>query len=259
MDAKYPVIESADSFEIEGGETGILLCHGFLGTPQSMHELAASLARFGYTISCPRLPGHGTCVEDLERFSYTDWYKRVEEAYHDLKRTCSSVYVIGQSMGGTLALDLASEYQDMDGLVLLNPAIRIPDFEPYRNGTGYVSEGRPDIKRQDVEEITYDKCPVRAYQQLLNYMDAVREKLFRIDVPTLSFQSVEDHVVPPENTDEIMSQIQSEHKEKYVLTDSYHIASMDHEVEVIVEHTVQFIHDTSMNDTTDHTAEEVFK
>lgn len=243
VNEQYPVIPQAQSFLLKGNSTGILLCHGFLGTPQSVRELGDAIAAHGYTVSCPRLPGHGTHSKDLEQFTFTDWFARIEEAYNELNRTCSTVFVIGQSMGGTLSLDLASRYPVIQGIVLINPAIDIPAFEKYRKqpSSDYVTEDQPDIKRTDAVEITYEQAPVKAYQQLLRYMNAVDAKLSDVLCPVVCFRSLEDHVVPPGNTDYILSKVQSENTKKYELHDSYHIASMDHELDFIIEKAIQFI------------------
>lgn len=243
VDEQYPVIPQADSFFLKGNSTGILLCHGFLGTPQSVKELGEALAAHGYTVSCPRLPGHGTHFKDLEQFTCNDWYMRVEEAYNELEQTCSTIFVIGQSMGGTLSLDVASRHSDVQGIILINPAIDIPAFESYRNQSSseYVSEDQPDIKKTDAVEITYEQAPVKAYQQLLRYMKAVDANLSDVRCPVVCFQSLEDHVVPPGNTDYILSKVQSENTQKYELHNSYHIASMDHELSFIIEKAIGFV------------------
>lgn len=244
---RYPIIPQAESFFLKGNSTGILLCHGFLGTPQSVKELGEAIAARGYTVSCPRLPGHGTHFKDLEQFGCDDWFARIEEAYNELKQTCSRVVVIGQSMGGTLSLDLASRHPEIQGIILINPAIDIPAFETYRNqpSSAYVTEGQPDIKKEEAQEITYEQAPVKAYHQLLHYMNAVDAKLSDVRCPVVCFQSLEDHVVPPSNTDYILSKVQSESTWKYELHNSYHIASMDHELDFIVEKAIQFVEETT--------------
>lgn len=236
MKGTFSVMQEAASFFIEGNEVGVLLCHGFLGTPQSMRDLGEGVAAYGCTVFCPRLPGHGTDYRDLESFTYKDWFQEVEQAYHELKKRCRVVYVVGQSMGGTLTLDLASKYQDIKGIFLLNPAIRIPAFERYREmDVEYVREEQPDIKRQDVVEITYDYTPVSAYHQLLDYMEVVRTKLPEVQCEVTCFQSLEDHVVPPWNTDYVLEHVGAKGKRSYPLHHSYHIASMDYELDDIIE------------------------
>lgn len=243
---QYPVVEGAESFFLEGNSTGILLCHGFLGTPQSVRELGEALAVQGYTVSCPRLPGHGTHFTDLERNGFEDWFAQVDQAYQELKARCSTVFVIGQSMGGTLSLDLASRYRDIEGIALINPAIDIPAFESYRSQPplAYVAEDQPDIKKADAVEITYEQAPVHAYQQLLRYMDVVDAKLSAVRCPVVCFQSLEDHVVPPGNTDYILGKIASGRTMKYELHNSYHIASMDYELDTITERAIRFLEES---------------
>ena len=244
----HPVIQGAESFLLEGNSVGILMCHGFLGTPQSMSDLGQAIAAHGYTVSCPRLPGHGTHFKDLERFSSNDWFARIERAYMELKESCSTIFVIGQSMGGTLTLDLASRYDDITGIMLLNPAIDIPAFEIYREGSAssYVDEDKPDIKKTDAVEITYSEAPIKAYHELLRYMDTVEPKLTDIHCPVMAFQSIDDHVVPPSNTDYILGKVQSGTKQKFELQDSYHIASMDHDLKFIIEKSIGFIEEKVM-------------
>lgn len=240
---EYPVIKGAESFFFPGNRVGVLLCHGFLGTPQSVEEMGRAIAAKGFTVSCPRLPGHGTHAQDLARFSADDWFAEIERAYLELKADCTAVFVIGQSMGGTLTLDLASRHTGINGIVLLNPAIDIPAFETFRTmpATGFVAEDRPDIKRRDVVEITYSEAPIRAYHELFSYLDAVAPKLGRVRCAVTVFVSPDDHVVPPGNTDFILGKVSSETKRKYSLPNSYHIASMDHDMNFIVEKACGFM------------------
>lgn len=240
---EYPVIKGAESFYFPGNGVGVLLCHGFLGTPQSVEELGRAIAAKGFTVSCPRLPGHGTHAHELARFSAADWFAAIERAYLELKADCTAVFVIGQSMGGTLTLDLASRHTGINGIVLLNPAIDIPAFETFRTmpATGFVDEDRPDIKRRDAVEITYSEAPVKAYHEILSYLNAVAPKLSRVRCPVTAFVSPDDHVVPPSNTDFILGKVSSEAKRKYSLPNSYHIASMDHDMDFIVEEACGFM------------------
>ena len=62
-----PVLPGAEPFDHAGGPVGVLLCHGFTGTPQTLRGWADYLAGQGLTVSLPRLPGHGTTRQDLAR------------------------------------------------------------------------------------------------------------------------------------------------------------------------------------------------
>ncbi len=244
MVENYPVVSGAEPYFFKGNQIGILLSHGFVGTPQSVKYLGEQLASQGYTVYGVRLTGHGTHYKDLENCHYQDWILDLEKGYHYLQQYCSEIFVIGQSMGGTLTLNLASRFSEIKGIILINAVIKtIPNMEVYRNKQKppYIDEPEPDIKAKDVHEITYFKTPLRAINQLLLLMEDTRENLSSVHCPVLAFQSIEDHVVPPENTDYIMANLQSYTKEIIPLIDSYHVASMDNEKKMIAKQCCQFI------------------
>lgn len=147
-------------------------------------------------------------------------------------------------MGGTLTIDLVSKYPDIQGIVLINAAMTtIPEMEKYKTKRKprFIDEGSPDIKATGVHEIAYEKTPIQSINQLLSLMNETHKKLPSVTTPVLAFQSVEDHVVPPENTDYIMAHIKSDFKEIIPLYNSYHVASMDNEKEFIADQCCFFI------------------
>lgn len=243
MKEMYPVIADAEQFYYKGSDIGILLSHGFCGTPQSVQHIGKALHNLGYTVYAPRVKGHGTHYHDLEFSTNKEWFQSIEQGHKRLEKHCSKIFVIGQSMGGTLALHLANTYNDNQGLVLINPALTIPSLEHLRGKTTprYIDEGEPDIKAEDVYEITYEKTPLAAIHQLQNLMEHTPAVLPNIHNPILVMKSAVDNVVPPENSDFIMEQIGSSHKSKLTLHNSFHVASMDNDKDLIVEACHQFV------------------
>ncbi|MFP7296391.1 alpha/beta hydrolase [Neobacillus niacini] len=244
MIEQYPVLPGAEPFFYKGNHIGILICHGFVGTPQSVGFLGEQLAAKGFSVYGVRLRGHGTHYEDLEKCSYQDWIESIEDGYYFLQKHCQEIFVIGQSMGGTLTLNLTNKHRNIKGIILINAAIKsIPPMEKYKNSNvpRYINEGKPDIKDKSVNEITYSKAPVRSIQQLFALMDKTRDILPTISCPVMAFQSEEDHVVPPENGKFLFASIHSDDKEFIPLTNSYHVASMDFEKELIAEKCSNFI------------------
>ncbi|KOO46171.1 alpha/beta hydrolase [Priestia koreensis] len=240
----YSIIQGAEPIFINGNETGVLVIHGFMGTPQSVEFLAQSFGEKGYTVYAPRLSGHGTHYKDLETYSFQDWIGDVTQAYRHLKKQCARVFVVGQSMGGALTSYLASKFSSISGIMLINPAISsIPCMEGYTTETceRYILEGAPDIKKPDVYEITYDYAPTASIKQLFSLMKFVRSSLSQITCPVISFASLEDHVVPATNTDYLLEQTRAVQKTKVTLRNSYHVASMDYEKELIAARCISFI------------------
>jgi len=59
------VLPGAEPFALEpdapgDAVAGVVLCHGFTGSPQSMRPWGEYLRTAGFPVRCPRLPGHGT-------------------------------------------------------------------------------------------------------------------------------------------------------------------------------------------------------
>ncbi|WP_042349968.1 alpha/beta hydrolase [Bacillus massiliigorillae] len=243
MNENFSVIQGAEELYFEGNDIGVLISHGFMGTPQSVEYLGDRLAQFGYTVMAPRLKGHGTHHFDLENCNHEDWFASLEEGYKKLQQKCSTIFVIGQSMGGALALRLVNKYPSINGVIVVNAALSLPAYEVFKGVTEprFIDEGEPDIKDQTVHEITYSKVPLHAIHELQKIMENTPAIIPSIQTPILAIKSLEDHVVPSENTDYILKTVGSKVKKMITLTNSYHVASMDYDKEEIVEQTNRFI------------------
>lgn len=243
MGDKYPVLEGAEPFFYLGNNVGILISHGFTGSTQSMRPLGEAYARAGYTVCGPRLLGHGTHYEDMERTSFQDWIHSIEEGYRWLKERCDTIFVTGLSMGGTLTLYMAENYPDIRGMIPINAAVEISEMERVQKleGIRFLDAIGSDIKKPDISELAYEKTPVKSVGEIVHLMGMVREYLHKIHCPSLIFVSAEDHVVPPENARLIFDKISSQQKELVHLKNSYHVATLDNDQSLIIEKTLKFI------------------
>ena len=119
-----PVMPGAEAYVHDGGPTGVLLCHGFTGSPQSLRPWAEYLAAAGLGVSLPRLPGHGTTWQEMARTRWEDWFAEADRAFDELQARSDEIFLMGLSMGGCLALRLAElRGQAVSGLVLVNPSL----------------------------------------------------------------------------------------------------------------------------------------
>lgn len=241
------LMPGAEPFFFEGGERGCLLVHGFTGNPSSMRPMGEYLAAQGITAHGPRLKGHGTTVEDMAACSYRDWLDSAEAGLQELSSRCSTVYVAGLSMGGTIALYLAHRYpEQVKGVISICAPVMFTDFKyklvPLLK---YLIKTVPgvgsDIKDPAVKESSYDKVPVRSVPELLHICKMVKEVLPQIKQPALIFGAREDHVVPPVNPPYIFEHIGSEQKELIWLENSYHVATLDYDKEIVFERTAALI------------------
>lgn len=247
-----PILSGAEPFSADGGRTGVLVLHGFTGSPQSMRPWAQYLAGAGFTVRLPLLPGHGTSVADMARTGWTDWYGAASASFDELRRTCDEVFVMGLSMGATLALRLAELRPDVTGLVVVNASVASQDRRlillpvlkhvvPSLPGIG------SDIKRAGVTELAYDRVPLRALASLRKAWADVRRDLNRITCPVLHYRSRTDHVVEPRSGELMRSGIRDVHE--VVLEESYHVATLDNDATTIFTGSVDFLRQYSRSAT----------
>jgi carboxylesterase len=112
------------SHDAPDAAVGILVLHGFTGSPKSMKPWGRELAAQGWSVRVPRLPGHGTRWQDMNLTTWQDWYAEADRALAELTASCSKVFVMGLSMGGSLTLRLAEQHGDrISGIVLVNAAV----------------------------------------------------------------------------------------------------------------------------------------
>ncbi len=242
------IMPGAEPFFFEGGKVGCLISHGFTGTTQSMRFLGEFLAREGgLTVIGPRLKGHGTSPEDMAQATAEDWVRSVEEAMHILQQRCDTIFITGLSMGGTLTLYMAAMYPGVfAGAVPINGAVFLdsPDMAglAFAPGAPAVVPGvGSDIKKPGEVELAYPVVPVPAIRQIYALMAVTRELLPRVTCPTLVFQSRDDHVVVPSNAPYILEHVDAEDKRLVWLENSYHVATLDNDKELIAEETLRFI------------------
>jgi carboxylesterase len=246
-----PVLPGAEPFEYEGGPVGVLLCHGFTGTPQTLRGWADYLAGQGLTVSLPRLPGHGTIWQDLAKTGGDDWFAEVDSAFGRLAGRCEQVFVFGLSMGGCLALRLAETRGGaVRGLVLVNPSLasdtRLFLLAPVlkhvlRSLPGIAS----DIKKPGGHELGYDRVPVRAAVTLPRLWNETARNLSQVTQPVLVYRSTTDHVVGPASMRVLLAGLPGGQVTVRECADSYHVATLDNDAEAIFEGSLKFIQDHS--------------
>ena len=232
-------------------DIGVLLVHGFTGTPASMRPWAHYLNERGYTVSVPLIPGHGTTWHDLNRVSWQEWPAKVEAELSLLKQRCAKVFICALSMGGGNSLYVAARHQEkISGLVLVNPMIHIPGVQiKFIHIISRIQKSRAsvgdDIKKPGVTEWGYDALPLKGVAQLYKYLKLARKGLSSIKTPTLLFHSTDDHILPVSNTEIIMSELASSQKRRIELANSYHVATLDYDAETIFENSRLFIEELS--------------
>ncbi|WP_028649647.1 carboxylesterase [Nocardiopsis sp. CNT312] len=249
--ADTPPIPGAEPYSHRGSEVGVLLCHGFTGSPHSMRPWAEHLAAAGYSVEVPLLPGHGTHWRDMNLTTSDDWYEAVELALMELASRCDEVFVMGLSMGGALALRAAQEYPDLVcGVVVVNPSLaledpRLPLIAPVRKLVARILPSTPglssDVAKTGVVEGGYSRVPTAAAATLPKLWRAVRAGLPDLRAPVLAYRSLEDHVVGPRSLRLLVRGAGATRVVVHPLYRSYHVATLDHDADVILEGSLAFV------------------
>ncbi len=245
------ILPGAEPFDHDGSDIGVLLCHGFTGTPQSLRPWGEYLADRGYSVRLPLLPGHGTTWQEMNRTRWEDWYACVDAEFRELHETCERVVVGGLSMGGALALQLAQGHGPrISGLVLVNPAVKFDDprtllLPVLKHVVGSLAGVGNDIKKAGVTELAYTRTPLKAAHSQLTAWQSVVRDLPEVTQPVLLLRSPQDHVVPASSSALILSRISSLDVTEILLEDSYHVATIDNDAQRIFDESAKFIERTT--------------
>jgi len=245
--AQVAILPGAEPFSHDGSDVGVLLVHGFTSTPQSLRPWAEHLAEAGYTVRLPRLPGHGTTWQEMNRTEWSDWYATVDATFRELLARCRTVVVAGLSMGGAMALQLAQNHGPrVAGLVLVNPAVKFEDprlvmLPVLKHLVGALPGIANDIKKADATELAYTKTPLKAgHSQIVAWRSIIRD-LPEVTQPVLLLRSPQDHVVPASSSALLLSRISRQDVTEVLLEESYHVATLDNDAPRIFAESADFI------------------
>ncbi len=238
------VREGAEPFSLGDGAVGVLMIHGFTGSPASMRPIGEWLASNGVAVEGVRLPGHGTNLEDLRSRRWTEWVDEAGRGLDALRARCRTVVVFAQSMGGSVALLLASSRpEDVDGLALANPYVfdtRLLVAPAGRLILRNVKGVANDIAKPGEDENADHRMPVPAIVEMATMLRRAREVLSSIRQPVVIFQSGTDHVIPRGNATKVLERIGSERKELVPCPASYHVVTLDHDAPLVRERVLSF-------------------
>src|SRR5687767_2099380 len=173
----FPIMSGAEPWSYEHDTpdaSGALVLHGFTGNPGSMRGLAEAFGKAGFHVEMPRLPGHGTAIEEMLTTSWSDWAGEAEAAYQRLIQRANRVVVAGLSMGGSLTLRIGADHPEVAGLICVNPATQPQAPEVVEMLRGMLADGTDvmpgigsDIADPESKEEAYGGTPLRPLLSLV--------------------------------------------------------------------------------------------
>jgi len=242
-------IPSANGFTLDGGKIGVLVIHGFTGSPVTIKPWAEFLNLQGYTVIAPCLPGHGSTWEELNRTNWHDWFSKVEHSYLELKSKCDRVFIAGFSMGAALAIRLCQiRGSEIEGLIVLNPSIHdrrfILKLTPLlKYLIPSIKKGSTDIAKPNPPKHSYGRTPLKALDSLRDLWRKVERDLYLIDLPLMVAYSLNDHAVDPENSMQVIDNVFSVDIREVAFENSYHNVALDYDAQQLNIESKIFIED----------------
>jgi carboxylesterase len=238
-------------FELGQGDRGVLVVHGFTGSPFEMRLLGEDLAARGFAVSGVKLAGHAGTTRELAQTTWHDWYRSASDAVDALRRRCGNrrVAVVGLSMGGLLTLELARQRRDELAAigVLAAPLWLPPQAEKFARVTARLPLIRsialpkiagsdirdPIMKRRNARAQRRAGMPLPALASLVELGAHLRDKLADVTTPTLLAHSERDHTVPYECMDAIANRLGTSEYRKLTLHESFHVITLDLERDMV--------------------------
>ena len=239
---------------VAGSSLGVLVVHGFTGTPASLRGIADAMAGAGYDVELPRLPGHGTTVDDMLATDWSDWCGEVSGAVARLAARVPRIVAVGQSMGGTLVLRAALDHPEIAALVLINPLTQVRDaetmamLEDLLEDDIVVAPGEgSDIADPDASDIAYAGTPIAPLKSLLlDGVAPIADRYGEITAPLRLFTSRNDHVVDPADSVYLAGRYGGAVEHTW-LERSYHVATRDYDRHLIVAESLAFVAQLSVD------------
>lgn len=232
---------------------GVVLIHGFTGSPDSTVPWAKYLNGLGYRVNAIRLPGHGTTWEDANTKKLADLRQAANDALNEMSEHCDKVFLCGVSFGGALSMQLAGDHpKEVAGVCLVNPWLRSDGVASWQRHLAPLQRFLPrltkslpgvasDIADPTKSEKGYERLPVVLLADALNRtFSDLRTALPNVTAPVQLLLSDTDHVLGANNADLIRKQVTSP-VDEVALTRSYHVATLDYDAELIFESSARFI------------------
>ncbi|MHA1557686.1 MAG: alpha/beta hydrolase [Candidatus Heimdallarchaeota archaeon] len=248
------IIPGAEPFYIEKGKVGCLLCHGFTGTPNEVRKVGEYLASKDITVIGPRLPGHGTTIDELKTTNYKDWYQEYERAYQKLAEVCDEIFIGGLSLGGALTLHFATQNDVAGVIAMAAPAKLKQPVMPILLAFGSifrkiaVKKSKKELAGQQKYNIlAYKKYPIGPARSLVKLILKIKKNLANITAPILIIQGLLDARWLRVSSIIIFDKVSSDDKELILLRESPHNLTEGPEVDNVQKTIYQFIKRKSKN------------
>lgn len=233
----------AQAYTVGEGDVTLLMVHGFASSPAVFQRMAVALSKRGYRCRVMRLPGFGEWPGN-PNFSLPYWRAALDAEIKSARASSRQVWLVGHSMGATLALDGVVRGCDVEGLVLVTPLIEVsakrsillPPRRWFDVGqrlwsektlieTAFPVDIQDPVPGLDEKRDLY--LPVAAYREMFATVDEVAGRADAVRCPVLMAVATRDLVVDSAAAVGYFDGLAAPHKRLLVMPDSGHVLPMD--------------------------------
>jgi carboxylesterase len=248
MQASSPRVDPSP-FDLPGDGRGAALClHGLTGTPYEVRPVGEALARRGIGARGPALPGHNETPERLAQVTHTAWLEAARSHLRELRAASERVFVVGLSMGGLLALDLAAA-EPVDGVIVIGTPLRLHHPLAWLIPlVKYVRPMQPKPQGSDICDAaarerhpSYDVMPLHAVHELQRLQRRVRSRLAQVTAPILVAHGAHDQSARPADARRIHAGVSSRVRELIFFESSAHVVPVDFDGPRLAEAAGEFL------------------
>jgi len=239
------VTKSKDIY-LKGTKQAILLLHSFTSSANEMRGLAKHLHNIGYSCYAPNYKGHGETPEKLYESSVEEAWQTAEQALQFLhEEGYKDIIVIGQSLGGVMALRLSKNIKCKAIVVISSPLMERP-IESLENRVKHFTKRYFRFQKKPEEWIKgfieqHFPRPVKKLQALQQFILNTQTILPTINKPICLFKGGLDDVVFQDSIDLIEANVQSTFKRKIAYPNSGHLLTLDKDREQLYQDIHLFI------------------
>ena len=240
-------LPQAQPFDFPEGDHGILLIHGFTGSPAHMRLLGEGLKEKGFAARGMLLPGHGETPRALGNAKWQDWLLACRREARDMREKYRRFTVAGLSMGGCLALMIAAQMEADACITIAAPMKTVKRFRALAPAAALVHPmiyKRADGARQTLDQaydIGYGSYPTKSVGQLSAVIRRAKQGLHLIQCPILAIQSHGDKTVTADSPDLILKGVSSRVKAQLWLDSAPHVCTISPEYQKIVNGMADFL------------------
>ncbi|MFM1653184.1 alpha/beta hydrolase [Brevibacillus sp. B_LB10_24] len=214
---------------------GCLVLHGFAGDVHEVLPLAMALQKQGYTVECPTLEGHGAGRLLLSQSRRSDWIDSAVEAYKRLSLRCDKIAVIGFSMGGLLALQIASRHP-VHHLFTLNTPFYYWDIK--QAAVNLRNDFRTHLSRY---MNGMAKFPIRSMLEFRMLLAETKRLLPRVTCPYVIVQGEKDDTVQAVSACHLQKHVGSADTRLLSFPESGHLILHGPEAEDVIRHVSEIL------------------